>query len=66
MWKQQEVNNTARDNMSSRDLSVVFKTAYGQIEDTSTKLAFDIEKIDALLNLNAYRSLCLIGELNCD
>jgi hypothetical protein len=62
LWKQNEVNNTARGNMSSRDLSVVFKTAYGQIEDTSTKLAFDIEKIDALLNLNAYRSLCLIGE----
>jgi hypothetical protein len=42
--------------------SVEFRTAFHQIEDSSIKFAFDIEKIDSLLNLNAYGSLCIIGE----
>jgi DNA-directed RNA polymerase subunit RPC12/RpoP len=36
---------------SLQDLSVEFRTALHQIEDSSVKLAFDIEKIDSLLNL---------------
>jgi DNA-directed RNA polymerase subunit RPC12/RpoP len=42
--------------------SLQFRTAFHQIEDSSVKFAFDIEKIDSLLNLNAYGSLCIIGE----
>src|SRR5215218_5183304 len=42
--------------------SVEFRTAFHQIEDSSIKFTFDIEKIDSLLNLNAYGSLCIIGE----
>ena len=42
--------------------SVGFRTAFHQIEDSSIKFAFDIQKIDSLLNLNAYGSLCIIGE----
>lgn len=38
-----------------------FKTAFHQIEDNSVKFAFDINKIDSLLNLNAHGSLCIIG-----
>ena len=44
--------------------SVEFRTAFHQIEDSSVKFTFDIEKIDSLLNLNAYGSLCIIGEQN--
>ena len=47
---------------SLQDLSVEFRTAFHQIEDNSVKFTFDIEKIDSLLNLNAYGSLCIIGE----
>ena len=43
-------------------MSVHFNMAYQQIEDSSIKLTFDIDKIDSLLNLNAYGSLCVIGE----
>src|SRR5919108_3586072 len=53
---------TSSANKSSGDLSVDFKTAYRQLGHTSNKLAFDIDKIDSLLNLNAYGSLCIIGE----
>ena len=42
--------------------SVEFRTAFHQIEESSVKFAFNIEKIDSLLNLNAYGSLCIIGE----
>src|SRR5919109_4949765 len=42
--------------------SVEFRTAFLQIEDSNARLIFDIEKIDSLLNLNAYGSLCIIGE----
>jgi len=34
--------------------SVEFRTAFHQIEDISVKFAFDIHKIDSLLNLNVY------------
>jgi Rad51 len=54
--------STSSANKPSRDLSVDFNTAYRQIEDTSIKLAFDIDKLDSVLNLNAHGSLCLIGE----
>ena len=47
---------------SVQDLSVEFRTAFHQIEDISAKFAFDINKIDSLLNLNAYGSVCIIGE----
>jgi hypothetical protein len=50
---------------SLQDLSVEFRTAFHQIEDSSIKLTFDIKKIDSLLNLNAYGSLCIIGEQKC-
>jgi hypothetical protein len=60
LWEQEQVNNTARGK-SWRHLSVDFKTAYRQIEDRG-HLTFDIEKIDSLLNLNAYGSLCIIGK----
>jgi hypothetical protein len=45
-----------------QDLSLEFRTAFRQIEDSSVKFPFDIEKIDSILNLNAYGSLCIIGE----
>jgi predicted nucleic acid-binding Zn-ribbon protein len=54
--------STSSANKPSRDLSVDFNTAYRQIEDNSIKLASDIDKIDSLLNLNVYGSLCIIGE----
>jgi DNA-directed RNA polymerase subunit RPC12/RpoP len=47
---------------SLQDLSVEFRTAFHQIEDSNVKFTFDIEKIGSLLNLNAYGSLCIIGE----
>jgi DNA-directed RNA polymerase subunit RPC12/RpoP len=43
--------STSSANKPSQDLSVDFKTAYQQIEYSSIKLAFDIDKIDSLLNL---------------
>jgi Rad51 len=59
---EQEQVSTSSDNTRSGYLSVDFKTAYRQIEDSSIKLAFDIDKIDSLLNLNACGSLCIIGK----
>lgn len=56
MPKQAAVVNNATSK------SVEFRTAFHQIEDSSVKFTFDIEKIDSLLNLNAYGSLCIIGE----
>ena len=60
MPEQAVVANAAPTSL--QDLSVEFRTAFHQIEDSSVKFAFDIEKIDSLLNLNAYGSLCIIGE----
>jgi hypothetical protein len=42
--------------------SVEFRTAFHQLEDNGVKFAFDIGKIDSLLNLNAHGSICIIGE----
>jgi predicted RNA-binding Zn-ribbon protein involved in translation (DUF1610 family) len=43
-------------------LSVEFQTAYKQIQDLSIRFAFDIEKIDSLLDLQANGTLCIVGE----
>ncbi len=59
---EQEQVGTSAAVSPSRCLSVAFNTAHRQIENGSLKLAFDIRKIDSLLNLNAYGSLCIIGE----
>lgn len=59
MPEQAAVTNAAPKSL--QDLSVQFRTAFHQIEDSSVKFAFDIEKIDSLLNLNPYGSLCIIG-----
>jgi predicted RNA-binding Zn-ribbon protein involved in translation (DUF1610 family) len=61
LWEQEQVNNTAWGK-SSRHLSIDFNTAYRQIEYRSIKLAFDIDKIDSLLDLGACGSLCIIGK----
>lgn len=44
------------------DLSSDFQTAYRQVESNTVRLAFDIEKLDALLNLRSHESLCIIGD----
>jgi hypothetical protein len=44
------------------DLSIEFQTAFQQIEESNTRLTFDIKKIDSLLTLNSCGSLCIIGE----
>ena len=59
---QQAAIVTTATPKSVQDLSAEFRTAFHQIEDSSIKFTFDIEKIDSLLNLNAYGSLCIIGE----
>jgi DNA-directed RNA polymerase subunit RPC12/RpoP len=61
LLEQEHVSTSAADK-PSRCLSVDFNTAYRQIEDRSIHPAFDIEKIDSLLNLNARGSLCIIGD----
>ena len=61
MLEQEQVSTNAVDK-PSRCLSVDFNTAYRQIEDRVSHVAFDIEKIGSVLNLNAYGSLCIIGE----
>ena len=43
-------------------LSVDFQTAYRQIQDLSIRFAFDIKKIDSLLDLEATGTLCIVGE----
>jgi Rad51 len=43
-------------------LSVDFQTAYRQIQDLSIRFAFDIKKIDSLLNLESTGTLCIVGE----
>jgi DNA-directed RNA polymerase subunit RPC12/RpoP len=43
-------------------LSVEFQTAYRQIQDLGIRFAFDIEKIDLLLDLKATGTLCIIGD----
>ena len=43
-------------------LSVDFQTAYRQIQDLNNRFAFDIEKIDSILDLGATGTLCIVGE----
>jgi DNA-directed RNA polymerase subunit RPC12/RpoP len=43
-------------------LSVEFQTAYKQIQDLGIRFAFDIKKIDLLLDLKANGTLCIVGE----
>ena len=42
--------------------SVDFQTAYRQIQDLNIRFAFDIEKIDSLLDLQSTGTLCIVGE----
>lgn len=44
---------------ASHSQSIEFQTAYQQL---STKLGFDIKRIDSLLNLDTHDSICIIGE----
>jgi Rad51 len=43
-------------------LSVDFQTAYRQIQDLNIRFAFDIEKIDSLLDIQSTGTLCIVGE----
>jgi hypothetical protein len=43
-------------------LPVDFQTAFRQIQDLSIKFAFDIKKIDSILDLGATGILCIVGE----
>jgi hypothetical protein len=47
---------------SVEHLSVDFQTAHRQIQDLSIRFAFDIKKIDSLLDLESTGTLCIIGE----
>jgi DNA-directed RNA polymerase subunit RPC12/RpoP len=47
---------------SVEHLSVDFQTAFRQIQDLNIRFAFDIEKIDSILDLEATGTLCIIGE----
>jgi DNA-directed RNA polymerase subunit RPC12/RpoP len=44
---------------ASHNLSIEFQTAYQRL---STKLGFDIKRIDSLLNLDTHGSICIIGD----
>jgi ribosomal protein S27E len=43
-------------------LSVDFQTAYRQIQDLNNRFAFDIKKIDSLVDLQSTGTLCIVGE----
>jgi DNA-directed RNA polymerase subunit RPC12/RpoP len=43
-------------------LSVDFQTACRQIQDLNNRFAFDIKKIDSLLDLQSTGTLCIVGE----
>ena len=47
---------------SVEHLSVDFQTAYRQIQDLNNRFAFDIKKIDSLLDLQSTGTLCIVGE----
>ena len=47
---------------SVEHLSVDFQTAFRQIQDLNIRFAFDIEKIDSLLDLQSTGTLCIVGE----
>jgi hypothetical protein len=44
---------------ASNNLSIEFQTAYQRL---STKLGFDIKRIDSLLNLDTHGSICIVGD----
>jgi hypothetical protein len=56
LFEQEQVIRGAVDK-PSQYLPVAFKTAYRQIEDSSLKLAFGIEKIDSRLDLTPMGAL---------
>ena len=41
---------------------VDFQTAHTQVRDLSIRFAFDIKKIDSLLDLQSTGTLCIVGE----
>jgi DNA-directed RNA polymerase subunit RPC12/RpoP len=57
---QNPVTNTIRK--PAEGLSSDFQIAYQKVESNAIRLAFDLEKLDSLLNLGAHGSLCIIGE----
>ena len=46
----------------SGGLSTDFQIAHQQVESSTRKLTFDIEKLDSLLSLSSHGSICIIGE----
>jgi Rad51 len=44
---------------ASQNLSIEFQTAYQRL---STKLGFDVKRIDSLLNLDTHGSICIVGD----
>jgi hypothetical protein len=58
----QQEGTTSPPHHTHEHLSVEFQTAYKQIQDLGIRLAFDIKKIDLLLDLKANGTLCIIGE----
>ena len=48
--------------ISVEHLSIGFQTAFRQIQDLNIRFAFDIEKIDSILDLGATGTLCIVGE----
>jgi hypothetical protein len=60
LLQQKSVTNTIR--RPAEGLSSDFQIAYQQVEANATRLAFDIEKLDAVLNLGSHGSLCIVGE----
>jgi hypothetical protein len=46
----------------AKGLSPDFQMAYRQVESGAIRLAFDIEKLDSLLNLSSHGSVCILGE----
>jgi DNA-directed RNA polymerase subunit RPC12/RpoP len=61
-WSQSQKIPSDLTSKSVEHLSVDFQTAYRQIQDLSIRFAFDIKKIDSLLNLEATGTLCIVGE----
>ena len=59
--QQQEYRVNSIQKPASR-LSSDFQIAQQQMEAKTVRLAFDIEKLDSLLNLNSHGSLCIVGE----
>ena len=45
-----------------KHLLVDFQTAHRQIQDLSIRFAFEIKKIDSILDLEATGTLCIVGE----